>query len=504
VSVKLVSESGVGTVAAGVAKAHADAILIAGHDGGTGASPLSSIQHAGTPWELGLAEAQQVLVLNGLRSRVVLQCDGQLKTGRDVAIAALLGAEEFGFATAPLVASGCVLMRKCHLNTCPVGIATQDPVLRARFRGEPEHVVRFFFFVAEELRAIMAALGFRTLDAMIGRVECIAPRTSGDEGGVAGAIEPGAPGWGGAKAQTLDFSAVLALPATRDPAELRCTTTQPDLLAKTLDRALLERVGARLERREPSAVPMAITNADRAFGAGVAGEIARRFGEAGLPDDTLRVDLTGTAGQSFGAFAARGMTLSLEGEANDYVGKGLSGGVVAIRPPARARFRADENVIVGNTVLYGATSGRAFFRGRAGERFAVRNSGACAVVEGVGDHGCEYMTGGTVVVLGTTGRNFAAGMSGGMAYVLDEDGAFAARCNRAMVELSAIDDDDARAIRALLIEHVARTASAKGGATLAAWERARGTFVKVLPTDYKKVLASRLAPPHALTQAAGE
>jgi glutamate synthase (NADPH/NADH) large chain len=490
VSVKLVSESGVGTVAAGVAKAHADVILIAGHDGGTGASPLSSIQHAGTPWELGLAEAQQVLVLNGLRSRVVLQVDGQLKTGRDVAVAALLGAEEFGFATAPLVASGCVMMRKCHLNTCPVGIATQDPVLRARFHGTPEHVVNYFFFVAEELREIMARLGFRTVDEMVGRVDRLTLRRP-----EAREAEPGAPGWGANKARLLDFAAVLAAPSRRDGtggvSELHRTKRQPDLLAKALDKSLMGNVWASIERREPTTVKVAITNSCRTFGAMIAGEIATRCGPEGLADDTIRIECTGTAGQSFGAFATRGMTIVLEGDANDYVGKGLSGGTLAIRPPRDARFAADENVIVGNTVLYGATSGRAFFDGRAGERFAVRNSGARAVVEGVGDHGCEYMTGGTVVVLGTTGRNFAAGMSGGVAYVLDEDGAFAGRCNLAMVELSPIDDEDEDEVRALVEEHAKRTSSEKAARLLADWDEARRRFVKVMPLEYKKVLAAR-------------
>jgi len=499
VSVKLVSESGVGTVAAGVAKAHADAILIAGHDGGTGASPLSSIQHAGTPWELGLAEAQQVLVLNGLRSRVVLQVDGQLKTGRDVAVAALLGAEEFGFATAPLVASGCIMMRKCHLNTCPVGIATQDPVLRARFQGEPEHVVNYFFFVAEELRAIMARLGFRTLAEMVGQVGCL---TSPRREAQAPPASPGEKGWGAEKASSLDFTAVLMAPASVEPNELRCTRKQPDLLAKAIDKSVIARVAATLQRRGPSEARVVITNADRAFGALLAGEVATQFGAAGLAEDSIRLEATGTAGQSFGAFAVRGMSIALEGDANDYVGKGLSGGVLAIRPPAASRFVADANVIVGNTVLYGATSGRAFFAGRAGERFAVRNSGASTVVEGVGDHGCEYMTGGVVVILGTTGRNFAAGMSGGIAYVFDEDGAFSKRCNPGMVELSPCDDEDGAAVLALVEEHVARTQSAKGRTLIASWREARGRFVKVLPHEYKRVLASR-RPPVEATKAAG-
>jgi glutamate synthase (NADPH/NADH) large chain len=514
VSVKLVSESGVGTVAAGVAKAHADVVLIAGHDGGTGASPLSSIQHAGTPWELGLAEAQQVLVLNGLRSRVVLQVDGQLKTGRDVAIATLLGAEEYGFATAPLVASGCIMMRKCHLNTCPVGIATQDPVLRQRFQGTPEHVINYFFFVAEEMRQIMARLGFKTIDEMVGHSECLVQRPLPIENAA-----PGDRGWGATKALRLDFGAVLDPGMIRDPDgesaalprlgrhqdELHCTMKQPDVLAKALDRTLMGAVYASIDRREPTMVPVKIRNSDRTFGAMMAGEVAKRCGPDGLPDDTIRIEAIGTAGQSFGAFAARGMTIALEGDANDYVGKGLSGGILAIRPPSTAKFVADENVIVGNTVLYGATSGHAFFNGRAGERFAVRNSGARTVVEGVGDHGCEYMTGGLVVVLGTTGRNFAAGMSGGVAYVLDEDGGFANRCNKSMVELSPIDDADATTVRDLVMAHAKRTGSPKAKRLLAEWDEARLRLVKVMPLEYKKVLEAKkvsAAPAAAVSQSA--
>ena len=470
VSVKLVSEAGVGTVAAGVVKADADAIVIAGHDGGTGASPLSSIHRAGTPWELGLAETQQVLVRNGLRARVRLQVDGQLKTGRDVAFAALLGAEEFGFATAPLVASGCVLMRKCHLNTCPVGIATQDPVLRARFRGLPEHVVRYFFYVAEELRGIMARLGFRTVDEMVGRVEHVVVRRE---------LPP--------KARALDFSDVLApsegaLRCARRPAEHPASAQGDDLLAE-----------ARLSLKygEPTTVRVSVTNADRAFGARLAGEIARVHGAAGLPEGTIAIEAFGTAGQSFGAFATRGMLLVLEGDANDYVGKGLSGGTIAAFPPRRSRFRASDNVVVGNTVLYGATSGKAFFAGRAGERFAVRNSGATVVVEGVGDHACEYMTGGTVVVLGTTGRNFGAGMSGGVAYVLDADGALAKRVSASSdLELSALEPEDVEIVRALVEEHVRHTRSERGAALLADFRAASRRFVRLVPLEYKRALAA--------------
>jgi glutamate synthase (NADPH) large chain len=484
VSVKLVSETGVGTIAAGVAKAHADAIHIAGHDGGTGASPLSSIQHAGTPWELGLAETHQVLALNGLRSRVRLQVDGQLKTGRDVAFAALLGADEFGFATAPLVASGCVMMRKCHLNTCPVGIATQDPVLRERFQGTPEHVINYLFFVAEELRGLMARLGFRTIDEMVGRVDRIAPRTLDHP-----------------KARTLDFRDVLFVSSPPNPAfppserGEGAKTPFPPLLRGEgqgmggTDEALLE--GARLSVKygAPTTMQIALTNADRAFGARLAGEVARKYGGEGLPEATIIVESTGTAGQSYGAFATRGMLLVLEGDANDYVGKGLSGGVLAVRPPARAPYKAHENVIVGNTCLYGATSGKAFFAGRAGERFAVRNSGAVAVVEGVGDHGCEYMTGGTVVVLGGTGRNFAAGMSGGVAYVLDDDGAFALRVSRDTVDVEPLTAEDDDTVRALVEEHVGHTRSARGKAMLASWGKRK--LVRVMPREWRRVLELR-------------
>jgi glutamate synthase (NADPH/NADH) large chain len=475
VSVKLVSETGVGTIAAGVAKAHADAIHIAGHDGGTGASPLSSIHHAGTSWELGLAETHQVLVLNGLRDRVRLQVDGQLKTGRDVAFAALLGADEFGFATAPLVASGCVMMRKCHLNTCPVGVATQDPVLRARFAGTPEHVVNYFFFVAEELRRIMARLGFKTLDAMVGRTDCVRVRRLEHP-----------------KAKTLDFTDVLR------PARVDFGAPEPTAAPErnshaprpsSTDEALLEGAHMTVKYGAPSTLQVALTNADRAFGARLAGEIARKHGADGLPDATIVVEATGTAGQSFGAFATRGMLLVLEGDANDYVGKGLSGGVLAVRPPARARYKAHENVIVGNTCLYGATSGKAFFAGRAGERFAVRNSGAFAVVEGVGDHGCEYMTGGTVVVLGPTGRNFAAGMSGGIAFVLDDDRALAGRVSKSMVDLEPLGAEDEKLLQSLVEEHVAHTRSTRAKALLGSWGKRR--FVKVMPHEWRRVLELR-------------
>jgi glutamate synthase (NADPH/NADH) large chain len=473
ISVKLVAEAGVGTVAAGVAKAHADVILIAGHDGGTGASPLTSIKHAGVPWEIGLAETHQVLVKNDLRSRVFLQADGQMRTGRDVVFAALLGAEEFGFATAPLVASGCIMMRKCHLNTCPVGIATQDPVLRAKFNGQPEHVVRFMFYVAEEAREIMASLGFRTIKEMVGQVDRVRQRTNVTH-------------W---KASKLDFSDVLMPAAAKPGVDVSKTIEQDHGLSATLDVMLIERLKPALERREPTRLDIPVRNAHRTIGGMVAGEVARRFGQEGLPEGTIDLRFTGSAGQAFGAWVTRGMTLSLEGEANDYVGKGMSGGILAIRPARGADFQAEKNVIVGNTALYGATSGRAFFNGRGGERFAVRNSGATAVVEGVGDHGCEYMTGGHVVVLGRTGRNFAAGMSGGIAYVLDDGADFKQRCNMGMVELEGLAPEDALFVAKLLEEHHARTNSPKAAELLANWETAQSRFVKVVPTEYRRVLA---------------
>src|SRR5690606_10737394 len=394
IHVKLVAEAGVGTVAAGVAKAHADVVLISGHDGGTGASPLTSIKHGGVPWELGLAETQQVLRLNGLRDRIVVQVDGQMKTGRDVVIAALLGAEEFGFATAPLVVSGCVMMRVCHLNTCPVGIATQDPELRKKFTGKPEFVENFFRFVAEEVRELMASLGFRTMDEMIGRVDRLDVRR---------ALEHG-------KAHGLDLSAILHDPPADDHPR-RCVTTQDHGLDRALDRELIALCRDALEGRGGVDVTLPIRNVNRTVGTVLGSEVTKRFGAAGLPDDTIRLKFEGSAGQSFGAFIPAGITMTLEGDANDHLGKGLSGGRLIVFPPRRSTFRAEENIIVGNVALYGATSGEAFIRGVAGERFAVRNSGATAVVEGVGDHGCEYMTGGRVVVLGRIGRNFAAGMS---------------------------------------------------------------------------------------------
>ncbi|HEV2592576.1 MAG TPA: glutamate synthase large subunit [Gaiellaceae bacterium] len=464
ISVKLVAEVGVGTVAAGVAKANADHVLISGHDGGTGASPVSSIFHAGIPWEIGLAETQQTLVLNGLRSRIWVQTDGQLKTGRDVVVAALLGADEFGFATAPLIASGCVMMRACHLNTCPVGIATQDPELRRRFKGKPEHVVNFLFFVAEETRRIMAELGIARFDDLVGRVDLLEPdRAIGV--------------W---RERGVDLANVLRAPDVPSGTALRRTEAQASPLPGALDHRLIEA----WDRGAP--LSFAVTNVDRTIGGLLSHEVTKRHGRAGLPPGSIRVRLSGSAGQSFGAWLAPGIELDLAGEANDYVGKGLSGGVLSIRPPDGSAFPAETSVIAGNTVLYGATAGRAFFRGLAGERFAVRNSGADAVVEGVGDHGCEYMTGGRVVVIGSTGRNFAAGMSGGIAYVLDEDGRFAARCNTQLVGLDPVDADDETAVRALLEEHRERTGSPVAERLLAEWTPER--FVKVFPHDFKRAL----------------
>jgi glutamate synthase domain-containing protein 2/glutamate synthase domain-containing protein 3 len=475
ISVKLVSEYGVGTIAAGVAKAHADMILISGDSGGTGAAPLSSIKHAGMPWEIGLAETQQVLVMNDLRSRVRLQTDGKLQTGRDVVIAALLGAEEFGFATTPLIAMGCIMMRKCHLNTCPVGIATQDPALRAKFAGTPEHVVNFFFFVAEEVRGIMAQLGFRTIDEMVGRADMLQARTDIDH-------------W---KAKHLDLAAVLHNPAVPLRFGRRCQVAQDHGLHDALDRELITRAKPALERSEPVAMNLPVRNVHRAVGAMLSGEVARRYGSAGLPDDTITVGLSGSAGQSFGAFLARGITLTLEGDANDYVGKGLSGGKLVVFPPKNSLYPPDQGTIVGNVVLYGAIAGEAYFSGMAGERFAVRNSGATAVVESVGDHGCEYMTNGLVVVLGKTGKNFAAGMSGGLAYVFDESGEFASfLCNRDMVHLDQPDEQDLDVVHRLIGTHVMMTGSPRGQMILENWARFRPLMVKVFPHDFKRILGA--------------
>lgn len=501
VSVKLVSEVGVGTVAAGVAKARADHITISGFEGGTGASPLTSIKHAGSPWEIGLAETQQTLVINGLRSRVELQVDGGVRTGRDVIVGALLGADGFGFATAPLIASGCLMMRKCHLNTCPVGIATQDPVLRKRFVGQPEHVINYFFFIAEEVRRYLAALGFRKLEEITGRTDIL-----DKQAGIAH--------W---KAKGLDFSRLFYLPKA-EPAEMRHTTVQKHPIDDILDRKLIAEAMPALDKGEKVRIETPVINVNRSVGAMLSGEIAKRYGHVGLPDDTIRVTLTGTAGQSFGAWGAHGLTLDLVGDGNDYVGKGLSGARLVVRPNPKSKIVPEKSIIVGNTVLYGAIAGECYFRGVAGERFAVRNSGAIAVVEGVGDHGCEYMTGGIVVVLGGTGRNFAAGMSGGIAYVLDEDGSFNRRCNMSMVEFEEMVEDelalpigvdgkvdiradmtrhDCERLRALIERHHAWTGSPRAKAILDDWAAWRGKFVKVMPTEYRKALeamtASRIA-----------
>ncbi|MEO6092766.1 MAG: glutamate synthase-related protein, partial [Novosphingobium sp.] len=500
ISVKLVSEVGVGTVAAGVSKARADHVTIAGYEGGTGASPLTSLTHAGSPWEIGLAETQQTLLLNNLRARIAVQVDGGLRTGRDVAIGALLGADEFGFATAPLIAAGCIMMRKCHLNTCPVGVATQDPALRARFTGQPEHVINYFFFVAEELRAIMAEMGFRTLAEMTGRVDRLDTRQAISH-------------W---KAHGIDLSRLLhEVPQGASPS-LNWSRRQDHGLEGALDNDLIAAAADALDHRQPVRIERRVINVNRTVGAMLSGEVARRYGHAGLPENTISIKLTGVAGQSFGAWLAHGVTLDLTGDANDYVGKGLSGGRVIVRQPTHVDRDPLDNIIVGNTVLYGAIAGEAYFNGVAGERFAVRNSGAIAVVEGVGDHGCEYMTGGVVAVLGRTGRNFAAGMSGGVAYVYDEDGDFAPLCNQAMVDLTPVsterDDEDgaglpqqrpasvydlgmgdmlrhdAERLRVLLERHHLHTGSRRARALLDDWDKALPRFVKVMPRDYARAL----------------
>jgi glutamate synthase domain-containing protein 2/glutamate synthase domain-containing protein 1/glutamate synthase domain-containing protein 3 len=474
ISVKLVAEVGVGTVAAGVAKAHADVVLISGHDGGTGASPLTSLKHAGIPWELGLAETQQVLVLNDLRSRITVQTDGKLQTGRDVVIAALLGAEEFGFSTAPLVALGCIMMRKCHLNTCPVGIATQDPVLRKKFKGTPEDVVNFFFFIAEQVREHMAKMGFRRLNDMIGRADMIDTR-------------PAVHHW---KAKGLDFSQILFSPDVPSRVGRRCTIAQDHGLDQALDAKLIGYAKDAIENGTPVEFKLPIRNVDRTVGAMLSGEIARKHGSKGLEPGTIHFSFTGSAGQSFGAFLTSGVTLELEGDANDYVGKGLSGGTIVVYPPRTSTFLPENNILVGNVVLYGATSGETFFNGRAGERFAVRNSGATAVVEGVGDHGCEYMTKGLVICLNDTGKNFAAGMTGGFAYVLDENGEFQkTRCNRESVDLERVEDaKDIETLRYWIARHAEDTASPRANWILEQWHFMLPKFVKVFPHEYRRVL----------------
>jgi len=479
ISVKLVAEMGVGTVAAGVTKAKADHIVIAGHDGGTGASPLTSIKHAGLPWELGLTEAHQTLVMNNLRSRVVLQTDGQLKTGRDVAIAALLGAEEFGFATAPLVTLGCIMMRKCHLNTCPVGVATQDPELRKKFKGKPESVINFFFLLAEDLREIMAQLGFRTVEDMVGRSDVLEMQDAINH-------------W---KASGLDLTAILTPAKKAHPDVITHQTIAQDHgLELALDNEIIRQAQAAIDHGTKVKIELPVVNINRVVGTMLSHEIAKKWGADGLPDDTVHIKLAGSAGQSLGAFLARGVTIEVEGDCNDFVGKGLSGGRLIVYPPKVSTFKAEENVLIGNVVMYGATGGEAFFRGLAAERFCVRNSGATAVIEGIGDHGCEYMTGGRVVVLGATGRNFAAGMSGGTAYVLDEAGDFDRRCNKGMVELEAVEaDEDIAELKALIEKHAQFTDSAVAKRVLRDWNSYLAKFVKVMPTDYKRVLLERKA-----------
>jgi glutamate synthase (NADPH/NADH) large chain len=485
ISVKLVAETGVGTVAAGVAKAKSDHIVIAGHDGGTGASPISSVKHAGGPWEIGLAETQQTLVLNQLRGRVVVQVDGQIKTGRDVVIGALLGADEFGFATAPLVVEGCIMMRKCHLNTCPVGVATQDPELRKRFTGQPEHVVNYFFFVAEEVRELMASIGVAKFDDLIGRADLLD-------------MQAGIEHW---KIQGLDFAKVFHLPAMPASVSRKNNDVQDHGLVNALDNKLVALAKVSLETGEKVVLDVPISNTNRTVGTMLSNQVATRYGNTGLPNDTIRVNFTGTSGQSFAAFLAKGITFELTGEGNDYVGKGLCGGRIVIKPPKTFRGLSHENIIVGNTVMFGATTGESYFSGVAGERFCVRNSGATAVVEGTGNHGCEYMTGGTVVVLGITGLNFAAGMSGGIAYVYDEDGLFAKRCNTSMVALEKVESassavgkvqhlnqPDEVTLKTLIENHANFTGSVRASELLANWETSRAKFVKVMPNEYKRAL----------------
>jgi glutamate synthase (NADPH/NADH) large chain len=501
VSVKLVSEIGVGTVAAGVAKARADHVTIAGFEGGTGASPLTSIKHAGSPWEIGLAETHQTLVRERLRSRIVVQVDGGFRTGRDVVIGALLGADEFGFATAPLIAAGCIMMRKCHLNTCPVGVATQDPVLRKRFTGQPEHVINYFFFVAEEVREIMAALGYRSFNEMVGQTQML------DQSKLVAH-------W---KAKGLDFSKLFVRQKEEKGQKIYHAEAQNHHLEAVLDRRLIEKAQAALDRGAPVRIEMEINNTDRSAGAMLSGNVAKIYGHAGLPHDTISVSFKGTAGQAFGAWLARGVTFDLEGEGNDYVGKGLSGGRIIVKPPRNSGIVPEESIIVGNTVMYGAIEGECYFRGIAGERFAVRNSGAVAVVEGAGDHCCEYMTGGIVVVLGKTGRNFAAGMSGGIAYVLDEAGDFEKLCNMAMVELEPVLseeminentyhqagdleahgrvdvfqnllDSDVERLHILITRHARLTGSRRAAEILANWVAWLPKFRKVMPVEYRRAL----------------
>ena len=473
INVKLVSEVGVGTVAAGVAKAKADVVLISGYDGGTGASPLTSLKHAGLPWELGLSEAQQTLVMNDLRSRIVVECDGQLKTGRDVAIACLLGAEEFGFATAPLVASGCIMMRACHLNTCPVGIATQNPELRKKFKGKPEHVVNFMYFVAQELREIMAKLGFRTVDEMVGKVEKLDRNK---------AIEH-------YKSKGIDLSPILHKINVDDNVKLHNTTIQDHQLEKALDFDIIDKAHPALFRKEPTVLDFKINNENRAVGAILSNEISKIYGAQGLPDNTLKINFKGSAGQSFGAFATNGLTLNVIGNTNDYLGKGLSGAKISVRVPDESTIIPEKNIIIGNVALYGATSGEVYINGKAGERFCVRNSGAKAVVEGIGDHGCEYMTGGVAVILGDVGRNFGAGMSGGLAYVYDPDKKFSKKCNKEGLNLDPVTiKKDINDLRQLIENHYNATLSPLAQHILEKWESSLNHFVRVFPEEYKQAL----------------
>jgi glutamate synthase domain-containing protein 3 len=487
ISVKLVSEIGVGTVAAGVSKGKADHVLISGFEGGTGASPQTSIKHAGLPMELGIAETQQVLVMNDLRGRIRVQTDGQLKTGRDVAIAAMLGADEFGFSTTALITVGCIMLRKCHLNTCSVGVATQDPELRKKFTGKPEHVVNFFTFIAEEVRQIMAQLGIRKFEDMVGRVELLDTRETIDH-------------W---KAKGIDLTNILHRPDVPKGVSIHHCTTQDHGLEKALDNTLIAQSLAAIEERKPVIIETNIRNINRTVGTMLSSQVARKYGLAGLPDDTIQIKFKGSAGQSFGAFLAHGISLSLEGEANDYVGKGLSGGRIVIFPEHSSQFVPEENMIAGNVVLYGAIMGEAFFRGLVGERFAVRNSGAAAVVEGVGDHGCEYMTGGRVVIIGPTGRNFAAGMSGGIAYVWDHQGLLHKNCNPGMVELFPVEEQkDILELKDLIEKHFKYTQSSVAEGLLKDWQRSLGQFVKVYPRDYRKVLEEAESIKNAVDPAA--
>ena len=472
VNVKLVSEVGVGTIAAGVAKAKADVILISGYDGGTGASPLTSLRHAGLPWELGIAEAQQTLVLNNLRSRVVLECDGQLKTGRDVAIACLLGAEEFGFSTAPLVASGCIMMRACHLNTCPVGIATQDPELRKNFKGKPEHVINFMYFVAEELREIMANLGFRTVEEMIGQSQKLEAKKGIDDYKVKG----------------INLDKILYKPNFDKNITLRNTKKQNHNLSKVLDFKILKEAKLSINRKIKTSLEFKIKNTDRSVGAILSNEISKLYGEKGLPKETLKLNFKGSAGQSFGAFAVKGLRMTVYGNTNDYFGKSLSGGILSVRIPKKSTFKSNLNIITGNVALYGATKGEAYINGIAGERFCVRNSGAKAVVEGIGDHGCEYMTGGIVLILGKIGRNFGAGMSGGISYIYKNEQFSNSNFNMEMIDLESVDDQDQDIISHMLENHLSYTNSKLAKALLSKWKKEKYNFIKVMPKEYKIAL----------------